>query len=251
MNFFFGISDKELKCQLTIAKFQNKSNAKGHSLFSLFIENNKWKISEINCDNDEHFYYLNNSFFSKSSFYFLAKKNEIKKFDDKRLVNLNRFTDTLPAFRANMKIYNDQGGFSSYQSEYPFSMVTKTGSILSPVLPLTNINADKNLIYLPNLHEEPRQKEFEVFLVDLLQKKVLLKKKILTNCVNCFDVEREFIKPDVFLFTKEYLAVPVFVSSKDFHLSCEHTHPPLTYIMSKDRFTRIAELKKEVNEIIN
>ena len=69
--------------------------------------------------------------------------------------------------------------------------------------------------------------------------------------MNCFDVEREFIKPDVFLFTKEYLAVPVFVSSKDFHLSCEHTHPPLTYIMSKDRFTRIAELKKEVNEIIN
>ena len=155
MNFFFGISDQELKCQLTIAKFQNKSNAKDHSLYSLFIKNNERNIFEVKCDQDEHVYYVNNSFFNDFSFFFLAKKNEINKFDNNKLVNLNKFTDTMPAFRANMKIYNNQGGFSSYQSEYPFSMTLKTGSILSPISPLTNINADKNFVYLPNLHEKP------------------------------------------------------------------------------------------------
>ena len=41
---------------------------------------------------------------------------------------------------------NRQGGFSSYQSEYPFSMTTKKGSILSPLSSLCNKNADENII---------------------------------------------------------------------------------------------------------
>ena len=47
-----------------------------------------------------------------------------------KLKNFNNFTDTSPAFRANLKIYLDKGGFSSYQSEYPYNMITKRGSVV-------------------------------------------------------------------------------------------------------------------------
>ena len=36
-----------------------------------------------------------------------------------------------------------------------------------------------------------------------------------------------------------------------YHISCEHTHPPHEYILSKDKYTRVSELKNKCNEIIN
>ena len=51
------------------------------------------------------------------------------KLGGKRLEKLNSYTESTPAFRANLKIKNQEGGFSSYQSEYPFSMVTKKYNI--------------------------------------------------------------------------------------------------------------------------
>ena len=62
------------------------------------------------------------------------------------LLNLNNFTDTDPAFRANLKIYNFKGGFSSYQSDYPYEMIVKKGNILSGLRFLTNKDS-KNIIF--------------------------------------------------------------------------------------------------------
>ena len=64
-------------------------------------------------------------------------------------------------------------------------------------------------------------------------------------------VEKDFIKPEVFMFTDKYIGVPVFCSIKDKHISLEHTHPPHEYIMGVDRFRIVSELKREFNEIIN
>ena len=36
------------------------------------------------------------------------------------LLSVNGFTDTVPDYRSNLKIFNRKGGFSSYQAEYPF-----------------------------------------------------------------------------------------------------------------------------------
>ena len=82
-------------------------------------------------------------------------------------------------------------------------------------------------------------------------KKVLNKFEVLTNHTNKVIIEKEFIKPEVFLFTDKFLGIPMFVSIKSKHLSFEHTHPPHTYILSQDKFKRISDLKKEINEIIN
>ena len=63
--------------------------------------------------------------------------------------------------------------------------------------------------------------------------------------------EKEFIKPEVFLFTDKYIGIPIFCSIKNKHISIEHTHPPHEYILSEDKFRIVSELKKEVSEIIN
>ena len=78
----------------------------------------------------------------------MADDSIFNEFDYKKLKNFNNFTDTSPAFRANFKIYLNQGGFSSYQSEYPYSMITKKGTILSSISSLANSNADKNFILI-------------------------------------------------------------------------------------------------------
>ena len=82
-------------------------------------------------------------------------------------------------------------------------------------------------------------------------KKTILKKEIITNTINEINIEKKSINTNIYIFTKKYLAIPVFISFKDNHLSCEHTHPPHEYILSQNKFKKITELKKEINEIIN
>ena len=59
------------------------------------------------------------------------------------------------------------------------------------------------------------------------------------------------IKPEIFLITEKYLGIPMYVSVKDKFLSFEHTHPPHEYILSKNKFIKVNNLKNEINEIIN
>ena len=55
----------------------------------------------------------------------------------------------------------------------------------------------------------------------------------------------------MFLITDKYLGIPMFVSIDQKHVSFEHTQPPHEYILGKNKFKKISELKKEINEIIN
>ena len=104
---------------------------------------------------------------------------------------------------------------------------------------------------MKNIYELPVNEEFGVFFVNLKTKKILKKEIALTNFLNEYIIEEEFIKPDVFLFTDKYIGIPIFCSIQDNYISLEHTHPPHEYIMSDGRFKVISELKKEFNEIIS
>ena len=47
------------------------------------------------------------------------------------------------------------------------------------------------------------------------------------------------------------MGVPIYISIKNKHVSLEHTHPPHEYILSNNKFQKVAILKNEINEIIN
>ena len=256
MNYFFGIKNSLLNSKLTIPRFQNSNPIKKkYMLFQLEIINQSWKISNLsNIDLNSDFYKIGSSLIGNGNIFCLATKAEIlelEKNNYSKLVNFNNFTDTSPDYRANLQVSIKGGGFSSYQSEYPFFMVTKKGSILSPLSSLCNKNADQNIIFFKNIYELPIQEEFCVFFVNIKTMKVLKKEVVSTNFLNEIIVEKEFIKPEVFLFTDKYIGIPIFCSIQDKHISFEHTHPPHEYIMSEDKFKLVSELKKEFSEIIN
>ena len=256
MNYFFGIKNSFLNSKLTIPRFQNSNpTKKEYILFQLEIINQSWKISNLsNIDLNSDFYKIGSSLIGNGNIFCLATKAEIlelEKNNYSKLVNFNNFTDTVPDYRANLQVSIEGGGFSSYQSEYPFSMVTKKGSILSALSSLCNKNADQNIIFFKNIYELPIQEEFCVFFVNIKTMKVLKKEVVSTNFLNEIIVEKEFIKPEVFLFTDKYIGIPIFCSIKNKHISLEHTHPPHTYILNEDKFRIVSELKKEFSEIIN
>jgi len=256
VNYFFGIKNSFLNSKLTIPRFQNSNpTKKEYILFQLEIINQSWKISNLsNIDLNSDFYKIGSSLIGNGNIFCLATKAEIlelEKNNYSKLVNFNNFTDTIPDYRANLQVSIEGGGFSSYQSDYPFSMVTKKGSILSALSSLCNKNADQNIIFFKNIYELPIQEEFCVFFVNIKTMKVLKKEVVSTNFLNEIIVEKEFIKPEVFLFTDKYIGIPIFCSIQDKHISFEHTHPPHEYIMSEDKFKLCSELKKEFSEIIN
>jgi len=253
MNFFYGINNDLFKSEVQIPLFQNRNFKKSNlKLFKSYPKNNKWILQEISSKKiNDYFYILKNEDILSNEIFFLADETIFNKFDDKKLKNFNNFTDTIPAFRANFKIYLNQGGFSSYQSEYPYSMITKKGTILSSISSLANSDADKNYVLIKNIFEEPIEENFKAYLVNYKTKTIEEQFKVKTNYTNCIEISNKLVKPEIFLTTDKYLGIPMYVSVKNRFLSFEHTHPPHSYILSENQFKKITNLKKEINEIIS
>ena len=171
------------------------------------------------------FIFLQNDDISNNEIFFLAEENIVSIFDENKLKKFNNFTDTSPAYRANFKIYLDQGGFSSYQSDYPYSMVTKKGSILSSISSIANAEADKNFVLIKNIFEDPIEENFRAYLVNYKNKCIEDQFEIKTNYTNCIEINNKLIKPEIFLVTDKYVGVPMYVSKKIifYHLNT-HIH---------------------------
>ena len=254
MNYFFNIKNKLFSSEIQIPTFQNNgTTSKSINLYKCWPKNDCWIVEKIEKKEEEPpFYYISCNENTNSEIYFLAHQEELFNYDNLKLKNFNNFTDTSPSYRANLKIFmNINTGFSSYQSEYPYSMASKKGTILSSVCSLGNKNAEKNFIFIKNIYEKPTIEYFDAYLVNIKTQHIEEKFQIKTNYTNCIELDQKLIKPEIFLVTKDYLGIPIYASLKDQHLSFEHTHPPHESILSENKFTKVAELKKEINEIIN
>ena len=141
MNFFFGINNNYFKSEIQIPLFQNRNFKKQNlKLFKTYPKKNKWILKEIvDKKIDDYFYILKNDDISNNEIYFLTHEDVLETFDENKLKNFDSFTDTFPEFRANLKLYLNEGGFSSYQSEYPYEMVKKKGLILISISSLANL----------------------------------------------------------------------------------------------------------------
>ena len=252
MNYFFGINNDIFKSEIQIPLFQNRNFEKSNlKLFKTFPKNNEWVIQEIsNKKINDYFYLLKSNDISSNEIFFLADDKVLDEFNKKKLINFNNFTDTSPSYRANLKIYLNKGGFSSYQSEYPFSMVGKRGTILSSISSIANSEADKNYVIIRNIFEEPIYDDFIAYLVNYNTKTVEDKFYVKTNYANCIEIKHKYIKPEIFLVTDQYLGIPIIASVKNDFLSLEHTLSPHEYILSENKFSKVSNLKKEINEII-
>ena len=256
MNFFFSVHHNDFRSRLTIPRFQNKklSDYK-YLLFSAIVINNEWIVKkEIDNSNIKNFYVIKNENLNNEKIFFLATEEEIKKLQTlsfPKLFNLNNYTSTNPDYRSNLRVYLEGKGFSSYQSEYPSDMILKKGSILSSVSSLTNKDAEKNFLILRNIYQDPIQDQFNIFFVDIKSKIKLFTQVVHTNKTNIIEIDKNLIKPEIFVITDKYLAVPIYLSINNGHLSMEHTHPLHEYIASENKYIKVSEFKKRVYEIIS
>jgi len=252
MNFFFGFKHKKFNTSLTIPKFQNrKKKISNYKLYQYYIDENKWKISEVIDSSYDDFYLINQDKTSNEKVYFLADEQQINKGSKNKLINYNNFTDTTPEYRSNLQVSIKNGGFSSYQSDYPFTMTNKNGSIMSSCSSVSNIDADENYIIFKNIFHLPIREKFNIFFINIVSKKVLKSEVVYTNFSNILSLDKELINPNVYLFSDRFIGIPMFLSIKNNHLSFEHTHPPHSFIMGKNQFKIIAKVKNELRKIIN
>ena len=252
MNFFFGASYGDFKSELQIPVFQNRNpKAKNINLYELYIDNEKWKIIDKNKDSlNNAFYLLYDNDLNNDNIFFLASTEDLKSFDHSKLLDLNNFTNTSPDFRANLKIKYKNQGFSSYQSEYPYELIIKEGTTLSQISSLTDTEADKNFIIFKNIFHLPIKKKFKGYFVNYEKKKIIYECELVTNKTNFIEIPTSIIKPEVFFVTKDFLGIPIYLTLKNGHLSLEHSHPPHEYILGQNKFKKVYELKKELNEIV-
>jgi hypothetical protein len=73
MNYFYGIKYKKIQCNITIPKFQNRTNLKPTNFFFLYelkIKKNKWLVSKVKCEEDRNFYFVHNNKIDNHIIYF-------------------------------------------------------------------------------------------------------------------------------------------------------------------------------------
>jgi len=251
MSFFFGLNFNDLKSNITIPRFQNFGKRNSElAVYSYEINEGKWNINKVNCKFDKNFYYLNQNNIDNKKIFFLASEDQVKDYDYSILQKFNDFTITNPAFRCNLKVTNSNNGFSSYQSEYPFSMTNKNGSIISSLFALTNQFSDNNYVIFRNIFHEPIEKLFNMYAVDMKNNIVLEEFTLITNQTSLIKLNNDLIKSDYYLVSEKFIGIPVYLSEKNNHLSFEHTHPPHEYIQTMDRFKQVNKLKKQALDII-
>ena len=163
---------------------------------------------------------------------------------DSSLANLN-YMNSSPQWRSNTKIFNDFTS-SSYQGEYPGSILSKNISLVS-CSPMIQENYD-TYFYLINLTNNPKKTPFDIEILNTkLQTIDTLKAN--TNTVNLFklnDLKYNFTD-DFYVFrSKEYGGVPLYFtrSNDSKKMGIEHTHPPSEYIFMGDR-NHFQKLKKK------
>jgi len=253
MNFFFGINNKEFLSTITIPKFQN--NSKQNNEYKVFVSSiikNNWTIEKLDCSEDKNFFFIDSKLITNEKNFFLSKEKHIKS-DGKNLLEMvypNKFTDTSPAYRASLEITKKNGGFSSYQSEYPYGMINKKSQLLSPLSTLLDVNAESNYLIFRNIFCEPEHKSFYLYIVDIYKMMVLKKIEVLTNKTNIIPIDNEFIEKKAYIFSDTFLGIPIFLSVNNGHLSLEHTHPPYHYILGKKNFQLANKLKNRIYEKI-
>ena len=253
MNFFSSTTTKNISSKLTIPKFQNSWNKNDClRLYKAEIFDNRWNISSPkDCTETDNFYHLEN--LNNKSIFGFGTDEGIKEIKDKnQLCNIEDFTNTTPAFRANLLIKNKAGGFSSYQSEYPHRMVVTQGSLYSDCGLLSNRNGIKIGVFIRNIYFLPTNETKEMFLYSNEQDRVLQKFEVKLNQTTFIDLTSW--KEDLshcYLYANQFLGIPIYmVEYYDGSLSFEHTHPPHESLLGEDRYKRVGMLKGNSHEKI-
>ena len=150
------------------------------------------------------------------------------------LTNDTKFMNTMPEWRANIRIFNNNTS-CSYQGEYPGIFIDKSLSLVSCTPMIQKSNKINNYLFLVNLNESPKKINFDIEILDS-KKNLLGKCKMYTNQINLIDLNTYTKNSNDIVYiirSKAKGGVPIYFShNHDFtQMSLEHTHPPSSYLL--------------------
>jgi hypothetical protein len=255
MNYYFFAATDGISCSIQIPRFRNDGKYISEcKLYSACVRGKEWSTSEFKCESDCDFFYVEYRSEIKDAIFFLAKPSKVNSYQklSKHLINYDYSTDTVPAYRANLFVANKRGGHSSYQSEYPFDMVNRKGSLIASVFSLANKQAIRNVIFLRNIYIAPIKEEFRAYLVNKKLRRVLHEYKLTTNETNILELQTKFIEPENYILAEGFLGVPIYYSEGNRgEISFEHSHPPHEDISGERRNELVKKVKDELFQIIS
>ena len=190
MNYFFFTFTDEISAEISVPKFRNDGQyAKNMDLYGANVVDNSWCFYPAEVDESSNFWNIVATEENRNDIFFIATPEQFElQSKSESLIYLNDFTKTWPDFRCNLSVANSQGGFSSYQSEYPFIMVAKKGSLYSSIATLSISDAQKNLIFVRNIYSQPITDKYLAYLYDSCNEEVLNKIELQTNCTNVIEI---------------------------------------------------------------
>lgn len=253
MNYFFFTSSDDYDCRLTIPKFRVDGRTRpDNKLIRARIIGGSWDFETVDADEEnDAFWYLDVASFDADDILFIATPQELRRQrKEKNLINLNDFKDSDPAFRCNLAVSNGEGGWSSYQSEYPYRMAGRRGTIFSNIATLSNPGEKLDGCFLRNIFHQPIVESYRVAVLDTATDKVVMEASASSNRSSYISFDD--LPPDrgnLVLWAENFLGIPIYVSSDDRHnISMEHTHPPHESVHGVDRFALVGRMKAKYDE---
>lgn len=256
MNYFFFASSNDYNCRLTIPKFRADGGMRCENrLIRARVINGSWDFQIVQVENEnDAFWYVNDKVFQSNDIFFIATKDEfLHQKQANSLLELNRFTHTDPAFRCNLEVSNPKGGWSSYQSEYPYRMIGGRGTIFSNVATLSNPGVKLNGCFLRNIFIEPIVERFRVLVFNAASGSILLETHAKTNTTSYISFDGLPVEQtDLVLWAEGFLGIPIYVSTDQFNnISMEHTHPPHESVHGAERFALVRKMKDQYEKKLN
>ena len=253
MNFFFFADNDFVFSKLEIPKFNNAGRRNDDlKLFGAFIQNNAWQYYRVESQENDNFHFLTSTSDNKDHvFFYHANSLPNEGFFD-ALPKPSEFTHTSPAFRANLSIHNQHGGFSSYQSEYPYAMTRIKSSMVTSAGNLTMSGTSNCGVFLRNISAQPLHTKNTLYIWDEDSEEILDKTFVYSNKTN-FVCLKKFLEntQNIGLFCDTMVGIPIFVIEyENQSLSFEHTHPPHENIHGENRYRLVKSYKSKVSEKI-
>ena len=254
MNIFFHATNADIQSTLTIAKYSNHGD-KAHDmkLYAARVHDGQWQLQQSDEGGDD-FWVVHSTKDNKDDIYFIATPEEVDQyFRQDQLVDFNKFTNTSPAYRANLEIKNPTtGAFSSYQAEYPFRMTGMLSSLYSDCAPLTKTGCKQLGVFIRNIYKEPICDAREIVLFDKKRNATITTFQLYINRTTYIDLTdyADHLAHCV-LFAKGYIGIPIYtMTHQDNNLSFEHTHPPHESVSGQSRMGLVANMKRVISEKI-
>lgn len=182
---------------------------------------------------------------TRSYFIFMSKKR-LQMVSSNELPTDPNFQSSQPEWRANLRILSKSSA-TSYMGDYPGNMTIKNKGSFVSISPMIQKgdSVQTDLIFV-NITSKPERPRATLKIATIKGRRVIGTIEVNTNAVSRACLNDYSTSEPYYIYSDEIFGIPIYFSynSGKNLLSMEHTHPPVEYLFSKNRYNFIREMKQ-------